>query len=146
VGWLVRKAAGFVNVSITINEYQDDHGVWHIDVDQPGTSEAKVIDGSIADREDSIFGRVQESSRWLHVSELSETDVEDVFLRQGWLDDELMEARSESAKNDWKQRTIWGFQNVIDGDKERRTHVRKLIIKKGDEVVRATFVYDLQEA
>jgi hypothetical protein len=125
-----------------VNQYQDESGVWHIDVAQPGTSESRIVDGNGREREDRIFGRIQETNRWFQVDDLNRDDLDEAYLKQGWVDEELMEARSSSEKHGWSQRTIWGFHNVIDGEFEQRKHVRKLVIKKGTEVVRGTFVYD----
>ena len=146
----MRKAIGMMTVQLHVKSYQDDQGIWHIDIEQPGaagikgTSELRTIDGKASDHEDHVFGKVERSSEWASVSTFKDGE-NDEFLKDGWLDDEVLLNKVE-AKNGWTAKQVWGFQNVNDGGVEERRYVRNVAVTKKDKTVKAKLVYDYSPA
>jgi hypothetical protein len=141
-----------MSVQLNIKSYQDESGAWHIDVEQPGaagikgTTELRTIDGKKADHEDHIFGHVVGVTNWIKVGDFKDDDEDEAFLKQDWLDEELVDNQVESTKNGWTARQVWGFQNVIEGGVEKRFYVRNVVVKKKDKIERAKLIYDFSPA
>jgi hypothetical protein len=137
-----------MTVQLNIKSYQDSDGNWHIDIEQPGaagikgTTEQRTIDGQKADHEDHIFGHVVGASYWIKASSLKDSNEDEAFLKEGWLDDEVIDNLVESPRNGWVARLVWGFQKVDVNGVEQRMFVRRVVVKKKDKVVRAKLVYD----
>lgn len=99
-----------------------------------------------------MFGSLRGRSRWLSSSSFnnaSEGEGMDSFLTEGWLEEgeeagpageSKIESFSESNGNGWTADQMWGFA-VVDG---KRYHVRRVVVKKGEEVLRVRLVYDWQ--
>lgn len=79
--------------------------------------------------------------RFCKVSELEED-----FLKEGWnqetLDGEVIESAVESVgnKENWTSSQVFGFAEV----KGERKQVRRVVAKKGKEVMKLFMVYDWQ--
>jgi len=97
-----------------------------------------------------MFGDLDGKSRWL--SELS-SDLSgnggplDPFLTEGWLEENggpngesHIQSFVHNEKNNWTAEQIWGFA-LIDGV---RYHIRRIYLKKGDEIRKVRLVYDYQ--
>lgn len=140
-----------MSVQLNIKSYQDEAGLWHIDIEQPGaagikgTTELRTVDGKPADHEDHIFGHAVGTTLWRSVSSFKDDGGDDSYLKADWLDDEIIDTTAE-ATNGWVARQIWGFQNVNDGGVERRVYARNIIVTKKDKSVRARLIYDFSPA
>lgn len=69
VGWIVRQAAAYSNISITMKQYAEaGTGTVRLDVDQASTggirsSEERVLDWEWREKDDKIWGKVRGRSR-----------------------------------------------------------------------------------
>ncbi|KAF1985670.1 hypothetical protein K402DRAFT_394648 [Aulographum hederae CBS 113979] len=149
IGWVSRKAIGMATITFTITETTTDSGATKISTLQTATGglkggvEDRVLDGSVKEHKDMMFGQVKESNKWLKISDLSDSDPDDKFLKEGWEKDvldagELVCGSQDNDKDGWKQRQVWGFAEV-DG---KRYHVRKVATRKGKEFQHLKTVYD----
>lgn len=125
-----------------IKQYQNNDGIYHVEVEQPSVVETWAIDGEEADHYDSIFGHIKDTSRWIKAGDLKDGDLGEAFLKRGWLDDELIEIRSESPKNGWTRLMIWGFQHFKVDGVEKRMYARRSVLTRGPKVMHVEFVYD----
>ncbi len=88
VTWISRTAISYATVTLYVNHYKDENGIEHIDTDQtltggvPGTTEKRILDWTPRGHYDYVFGAVTGKSRRLKVDE-----IEDKFLKDGWLPD-----------------------------------------------------------
>ena len=148
IGWMTRKAIGLATVTLHIKQYTEE-GTTHINIDQTatggmkGTSEHRILDWESREHEDHVFGKLNGKSRWLNLD-----GVSDDFLKEDWLEGEEeisgpagelhIESYSVNDKNGWTAQQVWGFAS-IDGV---RYYVRRVVVKKGDEVRKVRLVYD----
>lgn len=68
VSWLVRTAISYATVTIHLNQYTDDDGVVHLDMQQESTggmtnSEERTMRWEFKEATDKIFGHVKSRSR-----------------------------------------------------------------------------------
>ncbi|KAK0383171.1 hypothetical protein NLU13_9084 [Sarocladium strictum] len=151
ISWLLRTAIGAASISLDINQYEAPPSppntstelFTHIDIEQTAaglksTNEKRTVDAEWREHSDWLFGNVKGKSFWVGLD-----DVEDDFLKQGWLkegDDEkfLFKSYVESLDNGWVASQIWGFQEV----QGERRHVRKILVTKDSKRAAVTFVYD----
>ena len=87
------------------------------------------------------MGRLKGRCRWVRLADLQ--DGEDVgFLREGWIEekgeDEHVEALVQSLGAGWTANHVWGFAEAGGS----RRFLRRVIVRKGDEVRRVRLVYD----
>ncbi|KAI9755941.1 MAG: hypothetical protein M4579_004072 [Chaenotheca gracillima] len=150
VGWLTRKAIALATITLIVKQYEGDEpgNPTHIDIQQvvtggiSGTTELRCLDWEFREHSDSIFGAVKGRSRWTKLE-----DVEDDFLKNGWLEGEargdrgLVQSYVESKDNGWIANQIWGFEE-IDG---KRYYVRHVVVTKGEERKQARLVYDFKQ-
>jgi len=159
VGWIIRKAIGLMTVTLIIRQSTDEDGTERITITQPGaagikgTEEKREIppnkdDKVWNDHTDHIFGYVKGYSQWRTLSELSDTDEDEKFLKEGWIEaPQYLESYVESQDRDWTARQIWGFAMVESGGETVRKYVRRVVVKKkkGNEFKHARLVYDFKE-
>jgi len=157
VGWLTRKAIAWATVTLAIKQYTPEEGTTHIDIEQTatggikGTSELRTLDWVAREHSDHMFGDLKGRSRWL--TDLK-SDVSgnggplDPFCTEGWLDEKVgpngegfIQSFVVNEKNGWSAEQVWGFA-IIDGV---RYHTRRVIVKKGSELLKVRLVYDFQE-
>ncbi|KAK5124105.1 hypothetical protein LTR85_001808 [Meristemomyces frigidus] len=145
VGFIVRQAAQYSAVTVTLKQYTDDKGVVHLDQDQVSTGgvrnlEERLVNGEWGERANKIWGQVKGMARFLKISEL-----EDDYLKEGWsqdcIDGEIIDSVNESVGNGWKALQVYGFADV-DG---QRKHVRRVVTTKGKQVEKIRLVYDWKE-
>jgi hypothetical protein len=76
-------------------------------------------------------------SRWIKIDS---PEIVDDFLKEGWLetDGEFIQSFVDNEGKGWNGEQIWGFAEV-DG---KRYHVRRVVVKKGDETLKVRLVYD----
>jgi hypothetical protein len=148
IGWLTRKAIGIATVTLHVKQYETD-GVTHIDIDQTatggikGTTELRVLNWSVREHEDHLFGKLEGKSRWTDI-----TAVEDSWLKEGWLEGDeekggpngelFIQSYVENNERGWTGDQIWGFA-IIDGV---RYYTRKVLFKKGDKTMKVRLVYN----
>ncbi|CZR61253.1 uncharacterized protein PAC_11149 [Phialocephala subalpina] len=150
IGWWTRKAIALATVTLHAKQYLGDDGIVHIDIEQTatggikGTTELRILDWEKREHEDHVFGKLKGRSRWIDLS-----GVEDSFLKDGWLEDnessgpageKHIESWVENSEKGWTADQIWGFA-IIDG---KRYYVRRVVVKKGDTVLKARLVYNWQ--
>jgi len=156
VGWLTRKAISWATVTLHITQWTEDNLV-RIKISNTatggikGTTEDRTLDWEWHDHEDDMFGKLQGRSRLISRSNLSagngpdgglgQEEVVDAFLLEGWLEEgDSLQSVSVNDGKGWMAVQIWGFA-VVDG---KRFHVRRVVVRKGDEVVKVRLVYDWQ--
>jgi hypothetical protein len=151
IGWLTRKAIAFATVTLHVKQYVDENGVTHIDIDQTatggikGTTELRALDWVEREHVDHIFGELKGKNRW---STLDATN--DAFLKEGWLEgdeensgpngERHMQGYVVNTKSGWTGDQMWGFA-IVDG---KRYYVRRVVVAKGDKVLKTRLVYDWQ--
>lgn len=148
VGWLKRKAISLGTITLHVSHFKDDAGVEQINIEQtitggiPGTSEARVLDGTERDSEDHVFGQIVSKARRVKVDEL-----EHEFLKKGWTADTLenglveVSSRSDTPKSGrvWSAVQAWGIDE-IDGERRYVRHVKFTGPKEED--IELMMVYD----
>jgi len=141
-----------ITVTLIVKQYRDAEGLYHIDIEQPGTagikgtSELRTVNGGWSEHEDHIFGHVKGITTWQKLSELKDDDEDEKFLKTGWSadiveKDEVIKAVANSVNNGWSSTQIWGFE-VINGE---RRYARHVVVKKGDKTIRAKLYYNFKE-
>ncbi|KAF2674340.1 hypothetical protein BT63DRAFT_419635 [Microthyrium microscopicum] len=152
IGWIIRKAIGMMTVTLIVKQYTDEEGIEHIDIVQPGAAGIKGTEEKRSipqgdeklwtDHEDHVFGHVKGYTQWRKLSDLGD-DEDNTFVKDGWIDatETFIDGTVESQGNGWTARQVWGFA-LVDGV---RKNVRRVVVKKGDKVVRARLVYDYVE-
>ncbi|KAH9984179.1 hypothetical protein BJV77DRAFT_1072342 [Russula vinacea] len=150
VSWFTRRAISLATVTLYVRHYKDDDGIERIDIDQtltgiPGTSEHRILDWTLREHEDYLFGAVIGKSRRVKLDE-----IENEFLRDGWLPDtaesgainSYVESDTPKSNTTWIAEQTWGFENIDD---ERR-YVRHVdFVGPGNEHIQARLVYDFYE-
>jgi len=172
VTWFNRTAISYATISLYVNHYKDENGVEHIDTDQrltggvPGTIENRILDWTPTGHYDYVFGAIIGKSRRLKVDE-----VEDHFLKDGWLSDtqehgvicSWIGSDKEKSGYSWTSdevgsacrgiyvgidsrpspSQVWGFEE-IQGERNYTRHI-KFSERPGGKVVYARLVYDYCE-
>ncbi|MCJ1352047.1 MAG: hypothetical protein MMC33_002031 [Icmadophila ericetorum] len=152
VPWIKRRAANYITLTDHLNQYTDDAGLDHVDVKQTVTGgfkggvENRTLNWEVFEGPNETFGQVKDQCKWLGGVEELDQEHGAEFLKEGWIMDEgsgeqgkrLLLATMESVKLGWRSVAVWGFQ-MIDGE---RWHVRKVAVKKGDQVLTGKAVYD----
>ena len=88
VSWVTRTAIYYATIYLSIKHYKDEEDVERIDIVQTasggisGTSEFRHLDGQVRENDEYLFGPVTSSSKRVSLDE-----VENNFLREGWLED-----------------------------------------------------------
>jgi len=151
VGWWTRKAISYATITLHAKQYVTDDGHTHIDIEQTatggikGTTENRELDWKEREHTDHLFGNLKGKSRWLNLD-----GVEDEFLKDGWLENDEesagpagekhIESFVLNAEKEWTADQIWGFA-VLEG---QRYYVRRVVVTKGDTVLKARLVYNWQ--
>jgi hypothetical protein len=79
---------------------------------------------------------------------LTDDGIDDSFLKDGWLEGaeegedgkRHIESWVLNEERGWEAQQIWGFA-ILD---EKRYYVRRVVVKKGEEVLKIRLVYDWQ--
>jgi len=151
INWFIRKAIGAMTVTLVTKQFVDEDGLEHINITQPGTAgikgteEQRNVNGEWKDHEDHIFGAVRGTTKWIKLSDLSDADEDEAFLKKDWDEatqqGDVLDSFVESVNNGWTARQIWGFA-TIDGV---RRYTRRVVVKKGPKAQRERLVYDFKE-
>jgi hypothetical protein len=94
-----------------------------------------------------LFGNLSGKSRWISIDN---PEIPDEFLKEEWLEGEEensgpagerhVESFVDNEEKGWTGEQIWGFA-ILDGE---RYHVRRVIIRKGEEALKVRLVYNWQ--
>jgi len=154
VSWFTRKVIQWATITLHVKEYVPEDGVTHIDIDQTvsggiqGTTELRCLDWTERSHSDHMFGDLKGKSRWIDLGS-AEAGALDSFLKDGWLEDgeaagpngeTHIQSWVENEGNGWTAEQIWGFA-VVD---EVRYYVRRVVVIKGEEVLKVRLVYNWQ--
>ncbi|KAK0127231.1 hypothetical protein ONS96_006784 [Cadophora gregata f. sp. sojae] len=150
IGWWTRKAISLATVTLHTKQYVEEN-ITHIDIEQTatggvkGTTELRALNWVEHTHTDHVFGTVKGKARWSSFQE-----IDDEFLKEGWLEGEEEAAGPEGEKHvesfavneekGWTARQIWGFATV-DG---KRYYTRRVVVTKGSEVLKVRLVYNWQ--
>jgi hypothetical protein len=139
-----------MELRMNTKSFTNAEGVYYIEATQmapagfKGSTEQRILDGAWHDKKDFIFGPTKEKTEWIKLSDLSDADEDDKYLKTGFdaetEADEVISATIESVGAGWVGRQVWGFE-TIGGV---RKHVRHLTVRKGDKVVRLKMVNDYE--
>lgn len=141
-------------VTMNLVESSDNDGITHIRIEQTATggikgeTEIRKLDWSAVPHISGIFGETSNRSRWTGVGSNVESGGGGSlhpWLTEGWLKDDTSGDCNEhiqdwvvNQKNGWTAEQIWGFA-ILNG---KRYHVRKFIVQKKEQEVKARIVYD----
>ncbi|KAN0129521.1 hypothetical protein V8E53_012703 [Lactarius tabidus] len=148
VSWMNRTAISYGTITLYVKHHKDENGIEQVVTEQtltgiPGTTEKRILDWTVREHYDYLFGAVVGKSRRRKVE-----DIEEDFLRGGWLPDTVEHGvigswiESDTAKSgySWTSDEVWGFEEV-KGERRYTRHV-KFTEKPGGKVVKARIVYD----
>ena len=147
MSWLTRKAIGFASVTQHIKHYTDSASKPHIDIQQiviggiEASPENRTLDWTERTHSDRIFGELVGRSRYIKPADLPEAEAggDKDWLAEGWDEEgEKVESFVENKEAGWTALQIWGFGEV-DGT---RYYVRRVVVQKGAEKMRARLVYN----
>jgi hypothetical protein len=87
VNWMNRTAISYGTITLYVKHHKDENGTEQVVSEQtltgiPGTTEKRTLDWAVREHYDYLFGAVVGKSRRRNVG-----DIEDDFLRGGWLPD-----------------------------------------------------------
>lgn len=165
MSWFLRKAIGVAVVTLSVK-----HTDPTISAESKGTgvpmtvTEDMTLDWTIRDKKLPIFGAVRSRCKrdtyplaaGTEVATIAACDLDDAdcaadaddlaWLGEGWLPDEgadaatrtLIEVQTRGTDAPWVSHQAWGFQ-LVEG---QRTHVRKILVWKGQEKARAFTLYE----
>ena len=105
VSWINRTAISYGTITLYVKHHKDENGIEHVVSEQtltgiPGTTEKRTLDSEVREHYDYVFGAVVGKSRRRKVE-----DIEDDFLRGGWLPDTIKDGviaswiESDTAKS-----------------------------------------------
>jgi len=155
INWFIRKAIGLMTVTLIITQTHEN-GATHIITKQPGaggvsgTTERRHLfdDNHIEESEhtDHIFGHVKGHTKWIKLEELSDTDEDEKWLKEGWLESDVyIDTFVTSQDSGWTARQIWGFAEVESNGQKMKKFVRRAVVKKGNQTKRARLIHDFKE-
>ncbi|KEQ78485.1 hypothetical protein M438DRAFT_389834 [Aureobasidium pullulans EXF-150] len=139
VSWITRKALNKAPVSITISQYIDQDGIYHLNTTQQALGrmvvQKAILDGKAIDLDHPLFGKVTILQAWTSLSA-----IETEFLREGSQDgpQEVIEMKIFHKSDGWQSHQVFGIE-LIDG---KRRHTRRMIVRNGSTVSRTRLVYD----
>jgi hypothetical protein len=87
VSWMNRTAISYGTITLYVKHHKDENGIEQVVTEQtltgiPGTTEKRILDWTVREHYDYLFGAVVGKSRRRKVE-----DIEEDFLRGGWLPD-----------------------------------------------------------
>ena len=141
-------------ITMRVVESTDDNGTTHIRVEQmatggiKGETEIRKLDWSAVPHISGVFGETSNRSRWTGVGSRAESGGGGPlhpWLTEGWLKEDTSGDSNDqiqnwvmNEKNGWTAEQIWGFA-MLEG---KRYQVRKFLVKRGEQEVKARMVYD----
>lgn len=154
IGYLKRKAIAWATITLDVKEYVSDDGKTHIDIEQTatggikGTTEMRTLDWVERPHKDDTFGELVAQSHWIKSAAEAESGKGgplDPWLGEGWLDEKVgpngelnVHSWAVNEKGEWTGEQLWGFSEV----EGVRYHTRRVIIAKGDTVLKVVLYYN----
>ena len=148
VSWLLRKAFKLATATFHIMQDTDSDGVERLTIDTvatggiKGTREVRQLDGQWHANKDYVYGMCRHLNLRTKLSDLSDSDEDDLFLKSGWsqdvLDDNEIIMEKVDAEAGWKARGTWGFGKI----RGERKHVRRYVFRRDEQVLRKLQVFD----
>ncbi|KAF2177013.1 hypothetical protein K469DRAFT_677911 [Zopfia rhizophila CBS 207.26] len=149
MAYFVRKAIAYANITVDVDQYTDGEGVVHVDSKQSsmgrvGSVELRAADWIEREQDNPYFGKISGRCRFLsREDQKAEWEGLHEWLREGWNDEHgFLESVMRSTDRGWVLTQIWGF-GVLGGE---RRYVRRLVLEKGDNVLKCRLVYDWQDS
>ena len=149
IGWLLRKAISYATITLDATHYEDPapESAFHLDISTTVTGgikttvEKRVLDWTYREHADNIFGNLKGRSRLVKLHDVEDDVGGDGWIKQGWEEagGEFLESWVKNEEYGWTAHQIWGFDVK---DKGERKYVRRIVVRKGDEVKNARMVYD----
>ena len=104
----------------------------------PPVNEEWFTDWSFRETKDPVMGLVKAKARWIEPSA-----ADDEFLLSGWIDEgpQQIQAYVESVGDGWTANQVWGFEQR-EGN---RMFVRRVVVKKDQQVEKVSLVYDFEK-
>jgi len=155
IPWIIRKVVSITTLSLKVAHEIDESGTKTLVFTQAASiaiaglseeKEVRFLDGRETFHSSALFGTSSARSRLVNLSTANSIDGKplDPLLAQNFLqegepggDNNLLDLIVHQTKG-WVMEQIWGFGIVND---ERRL-MRKMVIRKGDEVAYITAFYD----
>jgi len=168
---MLRKTVSLASISLSVSQYvgppsapaaPDAPPCSHIDIEQvaaglSGTTELRCLDNTFRPHSDWLFGEVKGQSRYIATASIV-PDLTGIvgeapakWLTEDWIEDDAEKAgpagethilsHVESVNNGWTATQIWGFA-MVGGE---RRYARRIVVKKGKDVVKIRLVYDWVE-
>lgn len=145
IPWIKRRVASIAPIHLRIDQYEKD-GVSFINMKQSvagliGGDDKRALDSTEYEFVDVFFGSIKSCSSWI-----LETDIEDDFLRDGWLqkDSDMGGLNGKALVHsvikgrDWVANEILGFSLI--GNMRRLT--KRIIVARGSERIMVIVAYD----
>lgn len=151
VNWLTRKVITMSPIILTMRQSVDAKtGLTHLDIDSrpesglPGTTEERVLNWEPVEVDSALFGKLRGRTRWVQPSELvDENEYLTAGLEKDGSDDgRLIQMYTEFLAISAVTTQVCGFETVNGA----RYHTRRIVARKGDEVVKVRLVYDYLDA
>lgn len=143
VHYLLRTILGAAQVTVSIKQWENStNGTSYFEMENniayaygiPGVTDTYVTDFEPKEYYDTIFGNVRDRARWIRTNELH-----DAFQREAWAEEtEVLELFTDHLDVGATTSQVCGFE-VIEGE---RRYTRRLVVSKGDDVLRVRLVFD----
>lgn len=102
----------------------------------PPNFEDRTLNGEPNQVTHTLFGNIRVQTKWMSAQELNKVDE---YLAKGFeSSDKLVYSETEHVDQGLTTYQAFGFQE-INGE---RRHARHIVVKKGEQAVRATLAYD----
>ncbi|KAK4939165.1 hypothetical protein LTR66_015030 [Elasticomyces elasticus] len=155
IPWIIRKVVSIATLSLKVAHEVDESGAKTLVFTQAASvaiaglseeKEVRFLDGRETLHSSTLFGTSSARSRLVNMSTATGNDGKPLdplltrnFLQEGESggDNNLFDLVVHQTKG-WVMEQIWGFGIVND---ERRL-IKKMVIRKGDDVAHATAFYD----
>ena len=150
MSWLTRSAISLATVTQHIKHFpapDSSPGVYKIDIEQTVTGgfkaspEYRTTDWTERTHNDRIFGELVGRSRYVKPEDIEDAMVggDKDWFAEGWDEEgEKVQSWVENREAGWTACQVWGFA-VVEGT---RYYVRRVVVKKGEERIRARLVYN----
>ncbi|KAG5989345.1 hypothetical protein E4U52_005654 [Claviceps spartinae] len=152
IGYVIRTAISYATITLTVTQYEaapkppntSTDTFTHIDITQSAsgltsTQENRCVDDMVREHTDWLFGTVQGRTKWVSLE-----DVEDTYLKNGWLvegDGKFLCSHVENQESGWTADQVWGFQSV-NGE---RHYCRNIVVAKGKQRAEFRLVYNYDD-
>ncbi|ATZ46577.1 hypothetical protein BCIN_01g11470 [Botrytis cinerea B05.10] len=143
VNWLTRKVLNVGTISLKITQTISPlDSLTHLDIESksgaglPGSVENRILNDETRSKKHPLFGNVVGRTRWAELS-----DLPSKYLGEGWEEGTKKVVLMTTEHTDIGA-TTWqagGIEKEMNGE---RRYVRRVEVRKGEEVLMARIVYD----